>query len=100
MIAPYIIMGLLGLLALMLASHALGFILWKLHKLFFLINWLLWVAYNPMRFFWKKKNSSFPYASFRFFQFTLILPLYWIFIHALTTPLRIINALYNVSRIV
>jgi len=75
-------------------SYYLRFIIWKFSPLFFLINWIMWVAYNPLRFIWKDTESNFAYRSSLFLTFTLIKPIYWLIIHYLLTPLRIINSLY------
>jgi len=75
-------------------SYYLRSLIWKVSPLFFLINWIMWVAYNPLRFIWKNTESNFAYRSSFFLAITLITPFYWFFIHALLTPLRIINAIY------
>ena len=62
--------------------------------IFFLLNRIQWILYNPLRIFWKNPNSNSPYKSFRFLFYTGIIPIYWIFIHFVTVPLRLINAIY------
>ena len=94
MLLSYLIIFVVGFFALLFASFILRHIIWALSDFFYVINWILWIAYNPVRWMWKNKNSNFPHKSFIFLQITLIAPLYWVLIHILTTPLRIINALY------
>jgi len=89
-----IIAILIGLLVLLLTSHVLGYFIWKLNKIFFFLNWVMWVVYNPLRPFLKNKDSSFGHVVFKFLSITLIVPIYWILAHAVLTPLRAINALY------
>jgi len=64
------------------------------NPIFFLLNRIQWLLYNPLRFFWKNPNSNFSNKSFNLLFYTGIIPLYWITIHILSTPLRLINAIY------
>lgn len=77
---------------------ALTFVLrkfiWLFSPIFFFINYLQWILYNPIRFMLKNPNSEFGRRLFIFLHVFLIAPFYWVFIHFLTIPLRVVNSLY------
>lgn len=75
-------------------SYILKEAIYIFNPIFFLLNRIQWILYNPLRIFWKNPNSSFSNKSFNFLFYTGIIPIYWITIHILSTPLRLINAIY------
>ena len=78
----------------LMLSFILKEAIYILNPIFFLLNRIQWLLYNPLRFFWKNPNSNFSNKSFNLLFYTGIIPLYWITIHSLSTPLRLINAIY------
>ena len=75
-------------------SYVLKEVIYIFQPIFFLLNRIQWLLYNPLRFFWKNPNSDFSNKSFNLLFYTGITPIYWIFIHIVSTPLRLINAIY------
>lgn len=94
MIISYLVVIGAVFFVILLSSFLLRHILWNLRGLFFVLNWLLWFIYNPLRFFWKNKGSHFPHRMFSFLLFTGIALLYWLVVHITSTPVRIITAIY------
>lgn len=81
-------------LILIIAMALLRRALWLFSGLFFLIDELMWFAYNPLRGMMKdreKGSNRFGYVIFTLF---LVKPIWQISVWFLTTPLRIITALY------
>ena len=68
--------------------------LWFLHPLFFLIDELMWFLYNPLRGFMKNREARSNRFFFYLFTMLLVKPLWQVSIWVLTTPLRIVTALY------
>lgn len=68
--------------------------IWKFSPLFYLINNIVWFLYNPLRPLLKNSDSSRGSYIFRILFFTLIAPIYWLFIHIITLPVRIVISLY------
>ncbi|MFI3222696.1 MAG: hypothetical protein QX191_06635 [Methylococcaceae bacterium] len=69
-------------------------IVWWFSPIFFFLNHMQWFLYNPLRFMFKNPNSEFGRRFFILFHALPLVPIYWFFIHFVTTPLRIINSLY------
>jgi len=82
------------MLGFLLLSFILKEAIYIFNPIFFLLNRIQWILYNPLRIFWKNPNSGFAHKSFNFLFYTGIIPIYWIAIHILATPLRLINAIY------
>jgi hypothetical protein len=68
--------------------------IWFIRHPFYLLNYIQWVLYNPIRFLFKNPHSEFGRRLFIFLNLFLIAPIYWLAIHLLTTPIRAINSLY------
>jgi len=90
----YSILGFIALILLLIATYFLRKVIWLFSPLFFLSNYIQWILYNPTRFLFKNPGSEFGKRFYRFLTFSLIAPLYWLFIHIAMTPLRVINSLY------
>lgn len=84
----------LGIIVLLLTTFILRKLLWFIRHPFFLLNYLQWFLYNPIRFLFKNPHSEFGRRLFIFLNMTLIAPVYWLVIHALLTPVRAITSLY------
>lgn len=80
--------------ALFVFSTLLKRILWAFSPLFFAINLFIWFAYNPLRKHMKNKDRSTSSIFFNLFFYTLLIPAYWVLVHLLLTPLRMMTALY------
>jgi len=78
----------------LLLSYILKETIYIFNPIFFLLNRVQWILYNPLRVFFKNPNSNFSYKTFNLLFYTGVIPAYWIFIHIVTTPLRFINAVY------
>ena len=75
-------------------SYILKEVIYIFNPIFFLLNRIQWILYNPLRLLWKNPNSEFSNKSFNLLFYTGIIPIYWIIIHIVSTPLRLINAIY------
>jgi len=75
-------------------SYILKEVIYIFNPIFFLLNRIQWILYNPLRLLWKNPNSEFSNKSFNLLFYTGIIPIYWIIIHIIATPLRLINAIY------
>lgn len=75
-------------------SYVLKELVFIFNPVFFFLNRIQWILYNPLRVFWKNPNSSFSHKTFNLLFYTGIIPIYWIVIHVASTPLRLINAIY------
>jgi len=84
----------IGLIFLLGTTYILRKIIWFIRAPFFILNRIQWILYNPLRFVFKDYKSSLGYRVYVFLLFTLVVPVYWIFIHVMLTPLRIVNAVY------
>lgn len=69
-------------------------IVFFLAKPFFWTNKLVWIINNPLRFRWKNPEKGTSRGFFVVISLTGISILWWIFSYIITTPLRIILALY------
>jgi len=78
----------------LLISFVLKETVYIFNPIFFLLNRIQWILYNPLRIFWKNPNSDFSHKTFNFLLYIGIIPIYWITIHVVSTPLRLINAIY------
>jgi hypothetical protein len=79
---------------LMILSFILKEVIYIFNPIFFFLNWVQWVLYNPLRVFFKNSNSELTYKFFNFIFYSGIVPIYWVFIHIVTVPLRFVNAVY------
>jgi hypothetical protein len=77
----------------LIATFIFRKIVWFFSPLFVAFNYLQWILYNPLRFMLKNPNSEFGRLFFILTNFPFAF-IYWLFIHALTTFIRIINSLY------
>lgn len=68
--------------------------LWIFSGVFFFIDELMWFLYNPLRSFMKDVNGSRGRMGFHLFSLLLIKPVWQLSIWVLTTPLRIVTAVY------
>lgn len=69
-------------------------VLWLFSSVFFLLDELMWFAYNPLRSFMKNRDARRNRVGFLAFSFLLVKPVWQLSVWVLTTPLRIISALY------
>lgn len=88
----------LALLIMYLASIVLIAVfrraLWVFSGVFFLLDELMWFLYNPLRSFMKNREAKANRLFFFLFTMLLLKPVWQVFIWVMTTPLRIISALY------
>ena len=77
-----------------LCAALFGNVLWRAAPAFFLIDELIWFLYNPVRFLLKNQQVHRQNWQRIALQTFIIKPLYQLMIYIVTTPLRIINALY------
>ena len=86
-------LGCVYLLSIVLIS-VLRRALWLFSGIFFLIDEFMWFLYNPFRPFMNNREGK--ANRFFFFVFTMFLlkPIWQIFVWVITTPLRVISALY------
>ena len=68
--------------------------LWIFSGVFFFIDELMWFLYNPLRSFMKDVKGSRGRMGFHLFSLLLIKPVWQLSIWILTTPLRIVTAVY------
>lgn len=68
--------------------------LWIFSGVFFWIDELMWFLYNPLRSFMKDVNGSRGRMGFHLLSLLLIKPVWQLSIWILTTPLRIVTAIY------
>jgi hypothetical protein len=80
--------------AFLFISYIARELIFAFRPIFFLLNRIQWLLYNPLRFFWRNPHSSFAHRSFNLLFYTGIIPIYWIMAHIVLTPLRLINAIY------
>jgi len=92
MVVQSIAVTLLVLLALLMTTFLLEKVIWLFNPLFFFFNRLQWFLYSPLRF--KNLNSKWPRRIYKFFLFIPVIPVWWLTIHILLTPIRLINAVY------
>lgn len=78
----------------LMVTFILRKVIWLISPIFFFINYVQWILYNPLRFMLKNPNSEFGRRLFIFLHITTIAPVYWLIIHILTIPLRVVNSLY------
>ncbi|PKN79347.1 MAG: hypothetical protein CVU48_05535 [Candidatus Cloacimonetes bacterium HGW-Cloacimonetes-1] len=69
-------------------------LVWIIRYPFFMINWFLWAMYNPIRELWHTPRGAKIHLVFSLLLYSGIIPLWWLLIHIILTPLRFINALY------
>lgn len=83
-----------GVFSLLLLVFVLRDVVWAMRYPFLLLNWLQWVLYNPLRKLWidpdDGKNSYF----FSLLLHSGIAPLWWLIVHLVLIPLRLVNAIY------
>lgn len=68
--------------------------LWIFSSVFFLLDELMWFLYNPFRSFMKNREGKANRLFFFLFTMLLLKPVWQVFIWVITTPLRILSALY------
>ena len=78
----------------LIAVALLNRLLWVFSGVFFLLDELMWFAYNPLRPFMKERDARYNRVGFPAFSLLLVKPLWQLSVWVLTTPLRIISALY------
>lgn len=89
-----IIIAVIVVVVLLIATSLLRKVIWFFNPVFFGLNYLLWVFYNPIRGLFKKPDSEFGRRIYLSLN-TLFIPLiYWVIIHVLSTPLRAVISLY------
>ncbi|MBU0655286.1 MAG: hypothetical protein KJ914_09165 [Gammaproteobacteria bacterium] len=93
LLAPLLIL-ILVVTALLVATFLLRHVIWFLRHPFYLLNEIQWFLYNPLRLFQKNTSGNGGRWLFRLLLGTLVAPLYWVGIHILMTPLRMLNAIY------
>ena len=83
-----------GTISILLLVFVLRNLVWLARYPFLMLNWVQWVLYNPLRDAWIDHLSSKSAWTFTLLCITLVAPLWWLIIHLLLTPLRIITAVY------
>jgi hypothetical protein len=68
--------------------------LWLLSPVFFMIDELMWFLYNPLRGFMKDREAGANRFFFYLFTMFLVKPVWQVSVWVITTPLRVITALY------
>ncbi len=84
----------IALFAFLLLVFVLRDIVWAVRYPFLILNWLQWTLYNPLRDLWTDPGSNKAALVFGLLRYSFIAPLWWLLIHIITTPLRLVNALY------
>ena len=77
-----------------LITYANKNIVWSMRHIFLGSNYIQWDLYNPLRFVFKNSKSEVSRKTYIALMVTFITPIYWLVIHILMTPLRVINAIY------
>jgi hypothetical protein len=83
-----------GTISILLFVFVLRNIVWMSRYPFLLLNWIQWILYNPLRDTWTNHLNSKSAWMYAFLRITLIAPIWWLSVHVLLTPLRLINAIY------
>ncbi len=83
-----------GLAGLVLALYLLRNVVWELRYPFLFLNWLQWDLYNPLRDTWRDPASGAAARSFALVFYSGLGPLWWLAVHLILTPVRVVNALY------
>lgn len=87
-----------GIVFILLFVKLLKKFIWFFRKAFLFLDRIQWILYNPLRFFFKgsqqRVESGVPRGVFTTLSFALIVPIYWVTMHILLTPLRVISSLY------
>ena len=81
-----------GIVVLLIFTFVLRKAIWFFSPVFFFINYLIWFAYNPIRFLFKNPDKE--WGRRLHLLLFLIRPIYWLAIHFLLTPFRIITSIY------
>lgn len=68
--------------------------LWLLSKPFFLIDEFMWFLYNPLRFAMRNQEARSNRIGYYLFTILFLKPVWQVGIWILTTPLRVVTALY------
>lgn len=68
--------------------------LWVFSSVFFLLDELMWFLYNPLRPLMKNRERKANRVFFFLFTMLLLKPVWQVFVWVITTPLRIVSALY------
>ena len=94
----FILIALFAYFFLIMIMAALRHVLWWFSSLFFLIDEFMWFLYNPLRMFMqvdkKVQQKSIYRKVYVLLTYTLIAPVYKLTVYFVTTPLRVITALY------
>lgn len=69
-------------------------VLWTLTQPFLWVEGLVWFLYNPLRFLMKDHSARRSRGFFVLFSVLLVKPLYQTAVYLLTTPVRVITAIY------
>jgi len=67
---------------------------WGIRWPFFLLNRLQWILYNPLRWLFRKTDKQWTHGFFLLLLCSSAIPVYWLTVHILLTPLRLVNAIY------
>ncbi len=94
MLIQFILLAIAVYAVALIAVAFLNRLLWVFSGVFFLLDELMWFAYNPLRSFMKKRDARYNRVGFWAFSLLLVKPVWQLTVWVLTTPLRIISALY------
>jgi hypothetical protein len=83
-----------GILSVLLIVHVLRNVVWAVRYPFLILNWVMWVLYNPLRDYWRHPRLGTANLVFNLLFYSGIAPLWWLTMHIILTPIRIINAVY------
>lgn len=83
-----------GILGLLWAVFLFRNLVWTMRYPFFALNWIQWVSYNPLRECWRHPKLGTSNLGFNLLLFSGISLIWWLMVHLIMTPIRIINAIY------
>lgn len=84
----------LGIFSFILFVFAFRDVIWLLNYPFMLLNWMQWILYNPLRFLWKNTANGWSALIFGLLRYSFIAFFWWLIVHILLIPIRLLNALY------
>lgn len=90
----YAIYAIIGIIVVLIAVYMLRNVIWLIRYPFLLLNWIQWILYNPIRDYWRHPKLGTANLSFNLLFLTLLSPVWWLAMHIILTPVRIVNAIY------
>jgi|TARA_B100000315_G_scaffold256825_1_gene303766 hypothetical protein len=87
----WILVILLALISTSLLGPRIG---WAIRWPFFFLNKIQWLLCNPLRWLFRTGEGKWTHGLFLALLWSFVIPIYWLTIHVLFTPVRFINAVY------